>query len=515
MLSIAALIPLALILVLMLWRRWGAAQAGAAGYLTALVIAAAVLKASPILLAYAHMRALLLALDVLLIIWAAFLFYRVTDEAGVIRTIGQSLPFLTSDAGLQVLIVSFAFASFMQGVGGFGVNVAVTAPLMASLGFNPVLSVVLPSIGSCWSATFGSLGSAFQALISSTGLSGAELAPATAFNAGAAALGAGLMVCLAYGGLKGLARLAAPALLIGGVMAAVQYVTAASGLWNLAILAGGAAGMLVCLPLGRLWRNSPAGGAIPPRGKLPLNQLLLALCGYALLTLVTLIFQLSPVVKQAFGFLTLQVAFPEVQTGLGYVTPAGLGRVISFLTHPGASLLYSSILAFLLFRLSGCYRPGAAGRILGGTYKQLLPSSVGIMAMVSMAVIMENAGMTDALARSLALGVGSLFPFTSAWIGALGSFMSGSNTNSNVVFGALQLKTAGMLKLDLPIILAAQSIGGSIGSAAAPAKVIVGASTGSLAGQEGLVLRKLIGYILAVILLISLVTAGRILLGGS
>jgi lactate permease len=323
------------------------------------------------------------------------------------------------------------------------------------------------------------------------------------------------MVCLAYAGFRGLIRLVIPALLIGASMAAVQYLAATSGLWNLAILAGGAAGLLICLPLGRLWKPRLSESAAAPSGKLPVNRLLLALAGYALLTLVTLTFQLSEEVKQALGFLTLRVPFPEVQTGLGYVTPAGYGRVISFLTHPGASLLYSSILAYLLFRLSGCYPPGAARRILAGTYQQLLPSSVGIMAMVSMAVIMETSGMTDSLARSLALGVGSFFPFTSAWIGALGSFMSGSNTNSNVVFGALQLKTAGMLKLNLPIILAAQSIGGSIGSAAAPAKVIVGASTGSLAGQEGLVLRKLIGYILALILLICLITAGRILLGGN
>ena len=67
--------------------------------------------------------------------------------------------------------------------------------------------------------------------------------------------------------------------------------------------------------------------------------------------------------------------------------------------------------------------------------------------MVTMAVIMESAGMTDALARGLAVGLGGIYPFVAPWIGALGAFMTGSNTNSNVVFGGLQLQTARSARL--------------------------------------------------------------------
>ena len=82
-----ALFPIALILVLMVGLRWGAARAGAAGYLVALLIAAYYFGAGIDLLAYAHAKALLLSFDVLLIIWAAFLLYRVADEAGAIRIV--------------------------------------------------------------------------------------------------------------------------------------------------------------------------------------------------------------------------------------------------------------------------------------------------------------------------------------------------------------------------------------------------------------------------------------------
>jgi lactate permease len=99
----------------------------------------------------------------------------------------------------------------------------------------------------------------------------------------------------------------------------------------------------------------------------------------------------------------------------------------------------------------------------------------------------------------------------SPWIGALGAFMTGSNTNSNVVFGALQKQTAELLGFSLAIILAAQTTGGSLGSVAAPTKVVVGASTAGMDGHEGEVLRALFGYVTFLIALISLLTVFGIL----
>ena len=110
-----ALIPILLILILMLGLRWGAVNASIVGYLTALVIAIFYFGSGVELLAYAHIKALLSSLDVLLIIWAAFLFYRVTDEAGAIAKLGKALPHLTADRGMQALVIGWGFASFLQG----------------------------------------------------------------------------------------------------------------------------------------------------------------------------------------------------------------------------------------------------------------------------------------------------------------------------------------------------------------------------------------------------------------
>ena len=502
MLFALALLPIALILFLMVGLRWGAARAGGAGYLSALVIATLFFGAGLELLAYAHVKALLLSVDVLLIIWAAFLLYRIADEAGAIRTIGQALPHLTNDAGMQALIIGWVFATFLQGVGGFGVPVAVIAPLLVSLGFSPLAAIIIPSVGHGWAVTFGSLGSSFQALIAATGLPAELIAPPTALFVGIAGLCSGWLVVHAAQGWQAMKRLSIPVLLLGVVMGGVAYLVAVSGLWNIASFMAGMAGLVLCFPLAKRFQ-----GEKRENGKLDVRGLMVALSGYVILITVILIVQLIPQVKLFLNQVVLQVRFPEVSTSLGFVTPAGVGRKISLFGHIGIVLLYSSILAYFVYWRAGLYKAGALRKILSGTFWRVLSSSVSILSMVTMSVIMENAGMTEALAKGLAESLGGIYPMVAPWIGALGAFMTGNNTNSNVVFGGLQMQTAIRLGYPVAIILAAQTAGASLGSVLAPTKIAMGASTAGMAGREGDVMRKLIVYTGILVLLVSLLTA--------
>ena len=118
-----------------------------------------------------------------------------------------------------------------------------------------------------------------------------------------------------------------------------------------------------------------------------------------------------------------------------------------------------------------------------------------------MAVIMADTGMTVLLARGLADVSGPAFPLVSPFIGMLGAFMSGSNTNSNVMFGLLQLETARALDIAPVTIASIQSVGASVGSAMAPAKVRVGAAIVGLAGSERAIFRIVTPYILLLVLL--------------
>ena len=498
---ILAITPIALILFLMVGLRWGAARGAGAGYLAALIIAILYFGAGPELLAYAHTRAFLLSIDVLMIIWAAFLLYRVADEAGAIRTIGQALPHLTNDRGMQALIVGWVFATFLQGVGGFGVPVAVIAPIMVGLGFPPLAAVVIPSIGHGAAVTFGSLGSSFQALMAATGLPGEELVAASAFFLGVAGLFVGWMVAHSAGGWAAVRRLFWAVLVLGTVMSVVQFLVAVSGFWNIGAFVAGIVGLLVGFLLVRRFRSQ-----VQENGRLDMRALLVAISGYLVVIVFILMVQLIPALSDFLGRVVIQVEFPEVSTSLGYVTPAGAGRKIPPFRHTGMVLVYAVIVAYLIYRRAGLYQPGAVRRILSGTVQKVLSSTVSILSMVTMAVVMENSGMTDTLARGLAEGMGPLFSFFAPWIGALGAFMTGSNTNSNVVFGALQLRTAQLLGYSAAIILAGQTAGAALASVMAPTKVVVGASTAGMAGKEGDVMRRLIVYAGLLVLLISILT---------
>lgn len=497
-----ALIPILLILILMLGLHWGAVQASIAGYLAAVAIAVFYFGGGIELLAYAHIKALLSSLDVLLIIWAAFLFFRVTDEAKAITQLGEALPHLTADRGMQALVIGWGFASFLQGVGGFGVPVAVVAPILVGLGFTPMAAIIIPSIGSGWAVTFGSLGSSFQALLATTGLTSTDLALSAAIFLGVAALITGLMVMHVTEGWRGVARLALPALLLGAVMGFVQLIVAYKGPWNTAAFVGSMAGLLVSFGLARIYRGEQGDN-----GKLDGKVLAVALSGYAILVIVTLVVQLVPSIKHLLGGLVIKVNIPELITRLGYITPAKTTKPISLLNHAGAVLLYASILAFVLYWMAGRYQKGSMRSILLGTVKRVKAPSISITLMVCMAVVMELTGMTDALAQGLAQFTGVFFPLIAAWIGALGAFMTGSNTNSNVVFSLLQLRTANLLGYTASIILAGQTAGAALASVVAPAKIVVGTSTADLAGREGEVMRKMLPYIIVLVLLISLLTA--------
>jgi len=539
-----AALPILMVLILMLRLRWGGARAGAVGWLVALLVAVFRFGAGWQVLASAQLKGLLLTAFVLYIIWAALVFYRVTDEAGALAAIGAGLPRLTPDRGLQALLLAWVFGAFLQGVSGFGVPVAVVAPLLVGLGFPPVAAVVIPSIGHSWAVTFGSLGSSFYALIGATGRSGEELAPWSGVMLGLSCLGCGVGTLWAAGGRRALRQGLAPLLLIGAAMAGGQLLAVTQGMWAI----GGMVGALAGLAVGVAWarwqaartatgpspahlRDEPPSssqradadqnpeadivrasealspGIDPPSSASAEMALGWALFPYVLLVGIVLAAQLLPPVRDFLGQVVIRIQFPELTTARGWVTPAGQGRTINVFGHAGALLLYASLVTYVVFHRHGRYAPGTARRIARTVVRRATRSSLGIAAMVGMAITMEHAGMTHLLADGMARFAGPAFPLIAPFIGALGAFMTGSNTNSNVVFGGLQQHVATLVGVSPLIILAAQTAGGAIGSMFAPAKVIVGCSTVELGGQEGPVLRATLRYGMAIVAVLALATA--------
>ncbi len=501
---ILAATPIFVILVLMLGFHWGANKAGPAGWFTAIIVAAFHFGTGIEVLALAQTKALFLTLDVLLITWTAFLLYRVTAEAGAISTISVAVTQLTPDRVVQALLIGWAFASFLQGVGGFGVPTAVTAPLLIGIGFTPLSAIVIPSIGHAWSVSFGSLATSIQALIATTGIPGEVLVPTAAAMLGMIGLVCGFMVAHLAGGWRAIRVHILPILLIGLVMSSTQYILATNGLWNLAGLGAGLMGLIAGYFIARRSGNQADRG----KGEFSVSrrQVLLAFSGYIALVFFTLIIYFFDPLRSFLDQFVIRLSFPEMSTSRGFSIPAGTSREIPILRHAGAILFYTSFFTYLVYRRTGLLGKGSASNILGETVQRVLPSSLGITAMIAMAMVMLHAGMTETLALGLARGAGDYYPLIATWIGALGAFMTGSNTNSNVLFGTLQMRTAELLGYAVTVILAAQTGGGAVGSVLAPTKIVVGASTTELMGQEGHIMKKLIGYVVILLLVMSAMT---------
>jgi lactate permease len=234
----------------------------------------------------------------------------------------------------------------------------------------------------------------------------------------------------------------------------------------------------------------------------PLPSLRLAVAGYAILVVLALLLRGLAPVKTFLGQWAVAVDIPATTTDRGWTVATEHGAGFGIPGHPGLIILYSSLIAYGLYRRAKLYQPGAAPAIARRSSKRAAKSAVGVFMMVAIAATMARAGMIDVLARGMSDALpAELYVFVAPLIGALGAFVTGSNVNSNAVFGILQLNTAQMLGLSVTAILGAQTAAAAVISVMSPAKVMVGCST--VGANEGEVIRRLLAYGALFVLLIG------------
>jgi lactate permease len=494
-------VPIILFLIVMLGLNWGGSKAGALSWLFTVLIAVAFFGAGFELIGYTYIKAFLLSIDVLLIIWTALFLYNLTEQAGTIKRIGEWLSKLTQNRALQGIFLGWLFPSFLQGMGGFGVPVAVAAPLLVSTGFNPIQALVMASIGHAWGVSFGSMASSFQTMMAITNLPDDVLAPAVAVLLGIAAIVSGILVTYIADGVRGIKSTFFLTLLLGLILGSGQYLLSTNGLYILAVTIPALVALVISYLLisGRKKNNSSDTSSN--------KKLLISMLPYVILVVMTLAFNLITPINNILDKLFLTLKFPEISTSLGDLTAAGPGRNIKLLNHPGMIIFLSGLISFFVFTKAGFLQKKDFKVILKKTAKKSTDTTIAIFTMVGIAVIMSHTQMTGILAEGISRAFNqNLFPFVSPFIGAVGAFITGSNNNSNVLFAALQMRTAELLGLSVPLILAAQSAGGALGSMMAPAKVILGCATVGLEGKEGEVIGKILIYGMGLVALIGLLT---------
>lgn len=506
---IMAVLPILVLLVLMVKLQMGAVKAAPIGLLVSAVSALIIYKASLPHVIMELFKGVWSALPILIVVWTAILLYEVVNEAKAFQVFRQSMGKVTQNELLQVMLLGWVFTSFLQGITGFGVPVAVGAPLLIGIGMQPYWAVVIPLLAHTWGNTYGTLGAAWDSLaIQANMVENIPMLNETAIWATTFIwiwnFTSGVMLCWFYGKGKAIKK-GLPALLIisaihgGGQMLMSQF-NATLACFVPTVIAIGAIVVLGRTPWYKdAWRvedsmvmdrSAVSGGTEDYPKDMSVLQ---AFLPYIVLTILTLVILLVQPIKAFLGQVRLGFAFPGMVTGYGFEDAAvALFSPIAIFTHAGMFLLISAIFGYFYFTRKHWIGEGGGAAIGRRTVKKTIPSSISVICFIAMSKVMSGTGQTTVMAQGIASVMGQFYVALSPIVGLLGSFMTSSNMASNILFGSFQLTTANLLGMNPAPILGAQTAGGAIGAAICPGNIVLGCTTAGIGGREGLVLRKVL-----------------------
>ncbi|MFU8785693.1 MAG: L-lactate permease [Candidatus Izemoplasmataceae bacterium] len=504
-----AALPIIVLLYLMAGKQWGANKAAPLGLLIALFNAFVFYRADFTLISFEIFKGFWSAFAVLLVVWPAILLYEVVSEAKAFTVFRNGLKKVTPNELIQVIAIGWVFTSFLQGITGFGVPVAVGAPLLLGLGVKPIYAVVIPLIGHAWANTFGTLSVAWDALVLQTNLSeNPELLLQTAlwaaifiwiFN-----IITGLAICWLYGKKEGVKKGFVAVLIISLIHGGGQIILTQIN-QTLAAFIPASIALIVVFALsktkryGKSWKldESP----IMNRDQLEENLedypkdmgVHQAFFPYYVLTFITLFVLLVMPVRNFLGQFRIGFSFPETATGYGYINPGvQMFSPIALLIHAGIFLILSSAIGFFFYYKNGWIKKTGGKEVWRRSWQKTIPSSIAVIGFIVMSRIMGGTGQTLVLAQGIAVTLGVSYVVFSPLVGLLGSFMTSSNMASNILFGEFQLTTAQILNVNVAPVLGAQTAGGAIGNTLSPGNIILGTTTAGILGQEGIILKKII-----------------------
>ena len=236
----------------------------------------------------------------------------------------------------------------------------------------------------------------------------------------------------------------------------------------------------------------------------------MALTAYAAVSLLALLFVPDKEVALIFVFLLLTSSMvPSVHDALGKVKTAvqiysgkgGTPYTFTWIATPGVLILLAAVIGG---KIQGADF-SLMGKVLKDTCRQMWKTVVTIMSIMAMAKIMSHSGMIAEIAGMMVALTGSFYPAAAPFVGAIGTFVTGSGTSANVLFGGLQVETAGSLGLDPSWLAGANTVGATIGKMISPQSIAIGTAATASVGSESKILRKVIKYCVLFIIIAGLV----------
>lgn len=491
--ALAALFPLAVVLLLMGVLRRSGLLASGCGLASAGILALFVWKMPAGLALWSLAFGVVYALwPILWIVFTALWLYNLCRDTGKIELLRRWMEHHASgDACIQAILVAFCFGSLIEGTAGFGAPVAMTAFLLVGLGFQPRRAVMVSLISNTAPVAFGSLGIPVVALAGVTGLDVLKLAAMVGRQIPLLSLILPAYLALVVGGGKGLRRCWPAALVAGGSFSLAQFL--ASNLWGpyAADILAALTSIAALTAFLQIWRpgnanaaegkSADAAGTGEPVG-LSRGVGFAGWLPWAILSAVMVVWSYLRLFQKG----QIAIPVPHLHDAI-LITLYQKPYAAIYSLQPlaaGTAALTAAILTAVFI--------GAAPRVFFSsgkkTFHQLRLPGLTVMLIVSLAYLYNYSGMAYTLGAAVA-HVGRGFPLVSSYLGWVACFLTGSDTASNLLFGNLQVAAARQLHLS-PVLLAATNCTGAVtGKMISPQNIAVGVTTVGLIGQEGSVLR--------------------------
>ena len=453
------------------------------------------------------------AFNILIVIWPAVFLYEMLEHGGVFAQIRAMLQAQTQDTMMLVLLIAWVFSSFLQGITGFGVPVAVCAPILIAIGVRPLWSVMLTLLGHAWANTYGTFALGWDALITQSETTAVWQTKLYAgfFLWGIDLIG-GLLICCFLARGRGVRHMLPFVLLIstvhGGGQLLVSFFNSTIAAFLPTTIALVVAFLVLrCGAYTKPWKveskaldaavAAQPAGTPPPAGKVAESVF-----PFLLLAGISVVVLLIPPVHDVLNVPVWQLSFPETVTGRGFTVAAtdSFGAIHP-LTHAGFVLLLTCVITYAVYWKRGLLHRqfSAVGR---ATLQKIVPTSLGILFLVMMAQVLKGSGLMELIAEGLTQVTGPFYTAAVPLLGLLGAFVTSSNTSSNILLGSFQHTAAGMIAANEAVVLAAQTAGGAIGTVVGPSTILLGTTTAGCKGKEGEVLK----FMLPIVLVEAVVT---------
>ncbi len=514
---IVAISPLFLLVVLMTIFKVSASRAGFIALFIVCLIAILLFQAPFELLYVEFLKAVWNTAPILYIIFSALFLYEIVSNSESMNIIGKELDEKSPNELIKILCIGWIFAGFLQGITGFGVPVAICVPILISIGVKPLYSILFSLLGQMWGNTFGTLSVAWNVIEGLIDINENELT----LSAILAALllwiinvAGGILICYFYGGVLAVKKGLLFVVIISTTQGAGELLLVTLNPQIAAFLPAFAA-LLIGFFLSKTkkykdtWKieNSKImyERIIEDSKDIYSNkERIIAILPYILLTCITLILFLITPLNDLLSKISISLEFPETSTGLGIVNNAvdEYGEFFPFV-DAGTILLITALLSHIVIKKTNMKTKKKFTVLIVVTARKMLPTLASVLILMIMSKVMSASGQTIAIANGISLLFCDYFVFVSPIIGFVGSFVTGSNMSSNILFVDVQQGVANSLGLNKSIIVAEQTVGGAIGSIAAPSKIVLGTTSAGIAGQEGKVLRLVLPIALALSVIIG------------